>query len=471
LCLGFFMILVDTTIVTVATPDLMRDLEAEQNSVLWVTSAYLLAYAVPVLITGRLGDRFGPKRVYLVGLTVFTLASLWCGLTDSIAGLVAARVAQGLGAALLNPQTMAVITRIFPSAQRGRAMAMWGATASVATLVGPILGGVLVDSLGWEWIFFINLPVGVLGFVLAWRWVPSLATHQHSFDWLGVALSGAGMLALVFGIQNGEQRGWDLLTWLTIAGGLVLLGVFVAWQARNRREPLLPLPLFRDRNFSVSCFAIACMGSAAVAMGFPLMLYAQLVRDFSATEAAMLTVPTAVVSLVLAPLVGQLSDRMHPRWLTAFGFGCCAVALGALAALLRTDTPVWLILATQALLGVGSAFVWAVLATTATRNLPLHQAGAGSGVYNAIRMVGTVIGSAAIAALMDSRLIAQGIEHQGTPETAGTGTMPAVLHDAFSTAMAQSTLLPAGLLALGLVLVLLFEPSKHLSARHTPVGE
>src|SRR3954447_17788702 len=193
LCLGFFMILVDTTIVTVATPAIISDLHADVNSVVWVTSAYLLAYAVPVLITGRLGDRFGPKNLYLTGLSVFTLASLWCGLTSSIGMLIAARVVQGLGAAMMTPQTMAVITRIFPAAERGKAMAVWGATAGVAMVVGPVLGGVLTGGLGWEWIFFINLPVGVLAFVLAWRLVPALPTHQHSFDWLGVALSGIGL--------------------------------------------------------------------------------------------------------------------------------------------------------------------------------------------------------------------------------------------------------------------------------------
>jgi EmrB/QacA subfamily drug resistance transporter len=204
LCIGFFMILVDMTIVTVATPTIQDDLDATTNSVLWVTSAYLLAYAAPVLIAGRLGDRIGPKWMYLTGLAVFTAASLWCGLAGSIEMLIAARVVQGVGAAMITPQTMAVITRIFPADKRGQAMALWGATAGVATLVGPILGGVLVDALGWEWIFFINVPVGVAAFYLNWRLVPVLETHEHTFDWLGVGLSAVGMFALVFGIQNGE---------------------------------------------------------------------------------------------------------------------------------------------------------------------------------------------------------------------------------------------------------------------------
>ncbi|WP_281168279.1 DHA2 family efflux MFS transporter permease subunit [Nocardioides insulae] len=462
LCLGFFMILVDVTIVTVATPHLMQDLDADQNAVLWVTSAYLLAYATPVLITGRLGDRFGPKRLYLIGLAVFTLASLWCGLSGSIEMLITARVVQGLGAAMLNPQTMAVITRIFPAESRGQAMALWGATAGVATLVGPILGGVLVDGLGWEWIFFVNVPVGVVGLIAAWRWVPDLPTHPHTFDWLGVALSGIGLLALIFGIQNGEQRGWDAVTWGLIAGGLLVLVAFVVWQARNQREPLLPLSLFGDRNFAVSSFAIACMGLTATAMGFPLMLYAQLVLGYSATEASLLMAPMAIVSLVLAPVVGRLIDRVHPRPLTAFGFGVSAIALFWLALELGPDTPVIELLLPMAVFGLGSAFIWSPLAATATRNLPMHQAGAGSGVYNATRLVGSVIGSAAIAALMDARLIAQGITFEGSAETPGA-SLPAQLYDGFSTAMSQTTLLPAAVLVVGFVSVLFFVAPRHFA--------
>ncbi|OLT09752.1 hypothetical protein BJF78_05840 [Pseudonocardia sp. CNS-139] len=206
--IGFFMILVDATIVSVATPAIMTGLGADVNAVVWVTSAYLLAYAVPLLVTGRLGDRFGPKNVYLVGLALFTLASLWCGLTNSVGELVVARVFQGLGASMMTPQTMAVITRTFPADKRGRAMSLWGAVAGVATLVGPILGGVLVDGLGWEWIFFVNVPVGVVAFVLAVRLVPALETHVHRFDLLGVVLSAVGMFLLVFGIQEGQTYDW-----------------------------------------------------------------------------------------------------------------------------------------------------------------------------------------------------------------------------------------------------------------------
>jgi EmrB/QacA subfamily drug resistance transporter len=272
LVIGFFMILIDSTIVSVANPVIMESLGADINSVIWVTSAYLLAYAVPLLITGRLGDRFGPKKLYLLGLVVFTLASLWCGLAGNVETLIAARVLQGLGAAIMTPQTMAVITRIFPPDRRGAAMSIWGATAGLATLVGPILGGVLVDGLGWEWIFFINVPIGIAGFVLALRNVPTLSTHPHRFDIPGVVLSAVGLFLLVFGIQEGETYNWGTITgpvsvWGLIIAGLVVLTAFVVWQRVNKGEPLLPLGLFRDRNFSLANIGITTVGFTVTAFG------------------------------------------------------------------------------------------------------------------------------------------------------------------------------------------------------------
>lgn len=458
--IGFFMILVDMTIVSVATPAIIADLDAGVNEVVWVTSAYLLAYAVPVLITGRLGDRFGPKRIYLIGLTVFTLASLWCGLAASIETLVVARVVQGFGASMMTPQTMAIITRVFPAASRGRAMALWGATAGIATLVGPLLGGVLVDALDWEWIFFVNVPVGLVAFVLARRQVPALQIHEHSFDWLGVVLSGAGMFFLVFGIQEGHQHEWAAWIWAMIAGGLVLLGVFLLWQSRNPREPLLPLRLFADRNFSLANVAITTMGFAVIAMSLPLMIYAQAVRGLSPTGAAALLVPMAVVTILLARWVGGLTDRVHPRLLIGFGFAATCASFFWLATAMTAHAPVWHILLPMALLGLGSAFIWAPNSATATRNLPTQQAGAGAGVYNATRQVGSVLGSAAVAVLMDARLAAHGLSSAGSPE-AGADRLPAAVADSFAEAMSESILLPAAILVIGIVAALCLEKPTH----------
>lgn len=468
LCLGFFMILVDSTIVSVATPAIISELQADVNDVVWVTSAYLLAYAVPVLITGRLGDRFGPKRLYLAGLTVFTLASLWCGLTSTIEGLIAARVVQGLGASMITPQTMAIITRIFAVERRGKAMALWGATAGVATLVGPILGGVLVDAAGWEWIFFINVPVGVVGFALAWRLVPSLEVHQHSFDWWGVALSGVGMFLLVFGIQEGHQFGWSGVIWAMIAAGLVVLAAFVVWQGRNRREPLVPLGLFADRNFSLANVAIATMGCAITAMAFPLMIWAQAVHGLSPTRAALLLVPMALMTLVLARPVGQLTDSVHPRSITSVGFACIIGSLVWLSAVMTPEVDLWWLVPPMLLLGIGNAGVWAPTSATATRNLPIHEAGAGAGVYNATRQVGAVLGSAAIAVLIDARMAAEGLPAYDGAEGTTAGDLPAAVAVPFSDAMATSMLLPAAVLLLGLAAALLFERPRHAGFGRAP---
>ena len=472
LCLGFFMILVDSTIVSVATPALMAGLGAGVNEVVWVTSAYLLAYAVPLLITGRLGDRVGPKNLYLAGLTVFTLASVWCGMTDQIDALILARVFQGFGASMMAPQTMAVITRIFRFDRRGQAMGFWGAVAGVATLVGPILGGVLVDALGWEWIFFINVPVGVVGFVLAWRLVPALPRHEHRFDLLGVLLSAVGLFCLVFGIQEGQSYDWGTITgpisvWSLIGTGCVVLVVFVFWQARNRQDPLVPLSLFRDRNFSLANVGILTVGFAITAMAFPLMLYAQTVRGMSPTQAALLLVPMAVVNGVLAPFVGRLVDRVHPRYVAGVGLLAFPVSLVWLSLVMTPDSPVWQLLLPIALLGVANGFMWSPLSTTANRNLPLHRAGAGAGVYNTMRQVGAVLGSAGIAVLMEARLAAElpGADAEAPAAEAYASALPATLHQGYAAAMAQSLWLPAAVIVIGLVAALSFQRPEHLRRR------
>ncbi|MCC6270451.1 MAG: DHA2 family efflux MFS transporter permease subunit [Microbacteriaceae bacterium] len=473
LVLGFFMILIDTTIVSVANPTIMESLRTDINSVIWVTSAYLLAYAVPLLITGRLGDRFGPKKLYLIGLVVFTLSSAWCGLSGDIGMLIVARVFQGVGASMMSPQTMAIITRIFPPHRRGAAMGVWGSVAGIATLVGPIFGGLLVDSLGWEWIFFINLPIGVVAFVMAWRLVPSLAVHEHRFDILGVALSAVGMFLLVFGLQEGQSYGWGVIVgpisvWLLIGSGVVLLGLFIAWQALNKKgEPLLPLALFRDRNFSLANAAISTVGFAVTSLSVPLVFYFQLVLGLTPTESALMLVPMALINTALAQPVGKLVDRVNPRYVALTGALLMVAALVWYAAIMTPDVWIGWLLFPSAVLGLANACVWSPISTTVTRNLPQSQAGAGSGVYNTTRQVGTVLGSASIAALMQIRLAAE--LPGGTPNGSEfSGVLPVSLHEGFSAAMAQSMLLPAAVALMGAVIVLFFAKPKQTVAWAQP---
>ena len=461
LVLGFFMILVDTTIVSVANPTIMQSLSTDMTATLWATSSYLLAYAVPLLITGRLGDRFGPRRVYLIGITVFALSSLACGFSPTIEILIAARVFQGVGAALMTPQTMAIITRIFAPRERGQAMAIWGITAGVATLVGPILGGFLIDWVGWEWIFFINVPVAIVGFVLAMKYVPRLETHAHRMDWLGIVLSAVGMFLVVFGIQEGENFDWGQIwgpisVWLLIIVGIVVLIAFVWWQHVQRGEPLLPLRMFRDRNFSVGTAAITTVGFTVTSMSMPLMFFFQLVRGLTPTQSALMMVPMAVISAGLARPIGTLIDRGDPRRISTVGLLLVAAGLVLYIVLLTPGTPLWLLLIPSAVLGVANACMWGPLAAITTFGLPGELAGAGSGVYNTTRQVGAVLGSASITALMASRLSAAFGEATGGPGMAGQ--LPEPIRAGYATAMAESIVLPVIVIAVGAALTLLFAP-------------
>lgn len=469
--IGFFMILVDTTIVSVANPAIKAALDPSTgnlDNVVWVTSSYLLAYAVPLLVTGRLGDRFGPKNIYLIGLAIFTVASLACGLSGSLTVLIVARAVQGLGAALMTPQTMAVITRTFPAERRGAAMGLWGATAGVATLVGPLAGGLLVDGFGWEWIFFVNIPVGVVAFVLAWRLVPQLETHPHRFDVMGVVLSAIGLFLIVFGLQEGEHYDWAAGIWAMIAAGVVVMAVFVWTQGRTKSEPLVPLELFRDRNFAISNIAIAAVGFTVTSMALPMAFFTQLARGLTPTQSALLLVPMAILSGALAPLAGRILDRVDPRLLLVPGLTLMVVGLLGYALLMNTEAPVLLLLIPAAIIGVANAGMWGPLATTATRNLPPRQAGAGSGIYNTTRTVGSVIGSAAIAAYMQSRLTANlpgAGDAAGGDFGGGGGAMPPAIAEGFSAAMAQAMVLPAIVIGVAVIVVIFLKRPAHLAKR------
>ncbi|MVZ89239.1 DHA2 family efflux MFS transporter permease subunit [Microbacter sp. ANSKLAB05] len=408
LVIGFFMILVDQTIVAVATDAFVTQLGASTNQVIWVTSAYLLAYVVPLLFTGRLGDQIGPRTVAIAGLVVFTGASLWCGLAPNVEMLIVARVFQGVGAALLTPQSLSVITRVFAPERRGAAMGTWGAVAGIASVVGPVFGGVLIDAFDWRWIFFVNIPFGVLAVVLVWLWVPVLETRTRSYDVPGIVLSAIGMFLLVFGIQQGESHGWGGTTAALIVAGVVALALFVWWQSRVRTEPLVPLRLFRDRNFSIGTFGVSTIGFVTAGTMVPLMFYLQGVKELSPTRAGMMLLPMALIAGVLAPLVGRWADRLDPRIFTGIGYFSYAVSLFWLAMVMDAQTSIPVLLGPIALMGVANGCVWAPTSSTAMRRLELASAGAGSGVYNTTRQVGAVLGSAAIGAVVQARFVAHG---------------------------------------------------------------
>src|SRR5438128_9004647 len=256
LSLGFFMILLDTTIVNIAIPAMISGLNSSLDQILWVVNAYLLAYAVLLITAGRLGDFFGPRPLFALGLIIFTVASALCGLSQDGNQLIAARILQGIGGAILTPQTLSIITIIFPPERRGAAFGIWGAVAGVAAITGPTLGGFLVTYIDWRWIFYVNVPVGLIALAGALFVIPDLRPgRRHRFDLVGVALASAALFLIVFGLVEGQRYDWGAI-WgaITIpeiiAAGIVLLLVFVAFERRHE-EPLLPLDLFANRNFSI----------------------------------------------------------------------------------------------------------------------------------------------------------------------------------------------------------------------------
>lgn len=456
LCIGFFMVLVDTTIVFVANPALAGAFKASVTGVVWITSAYLLAYAVPIPITGRLGDSLGVRRIYLLGLAVFTLASLGCGLSGGLGALVTARVVQGLGASMMTPQITAYVTRAFPSSSRGRAMALWGATVGIATVVGPVLGGILLDGLGWRWIFLINVPVGPVAFLLALAFVPSLPTRPQRLDWGGVVLSAIGLFLVVYGIQGGHDRGWDRTTWLLIGAGVAMIAAWVLWEGFRASEPLMPLQLFLDRNFSVGNLTITGIAFSVNAAGIVFMMWGEVVRGMSATRSGMMLVPMALVSLVLARRAGQLADRWHPRFV--IGLGCVIGAVGyAFAAFTMDPTrSAFFPVLGCALTGAGNAFLWAPNSAIASKGVAADLAGSASGVYNCTRQLGGVLGAAVTAVALEALLVHEGISgYDGT--SASPVAVPRVMLGGVNKAFAYAMFLPAAALAVGLVAALLFE--------------
>lgn len=407
LCIGFFMILLDQTIVAVATPVLQSTLDASYNEVIWVTSAYLLTFAVPLLITGRLGDKYGPKNVYILGMVIFTLSSLACGFATNMALLIGARAVQGFGASLLTPQTMSVINRIFAKERRGAALGVWGTTAGLATLAGPMLGGILTTTVGWQWIFFINVPLGVISVIAVAQWVPRFKPIERSIDGHSMILSVLAVSAVIFALQEGEHARWQWYIWVLMLAGLLMSGLFVKQQSlaeRKGKEPLAPLSLFAIRNFSLGNIGIAVMGFAVAGTPLPVMLYLQQVHDYSALKAGLFMVPQALISAVLSPFVGRMADRVAPARLAALGFGVLSASFFLLGAAMIAGLAGGWFIAIMVIQGLGNAVIWAPNSTSTMRDLPLRLMGAGSGVYNTTRQVGSVVGSAAVGAVLQWRV-------------------------------------------------------------------
>ncbi|MFF9558552.1 DHA2 family efflux MFS transporter permease subunit [Streptomyces albus] len=416
LCGGFFMTLLDAGIVNVAVPSLQSDLDARFDQVLWVVNGYLLALAVPLIAAARLGDRFGVRRLYVTGLVVFTVASALCGAATDVHQLIAARVLQGLGAALLTPQTFTFITVLFPPRERGTAFGVWGLVAGLSTVAGPLLGGVLVDAFGWRWIFLVNLPVGALSAVAALALAPP---HRpggtHRIDLPGLTLICLAMLAVSFGLLEGERYRWGTVAGpvtipLLLALGVVLMGAFVVLQRgvgrapRRARHPLVPLRLFADRNFALANAVMLCFGIAMAGLMLPLTLYLQAVRGLSPGEAGVVLAVASFASGVAAPFVDRIGERVGRKALLLLGLVCYAAGLTVVAGRTGAGAGPGQFVPALVAAGVGIACVFVLMAKLAVGDLDPALTGAGSGVFNTTRQLGAVVGSAAVGALLQNRL-------------------------------------------------------------------
>jgi EmrB/QacA subfamily drug resistance transporter len=412
LSLGFFMILLDTTIVNIAIPAMISGLNSSLDQILWVVNAYLLAYAVLLITAGRLGDFFGPRRLFALGLVIFTVASALCGLSQDGNQLIAARILQGIGGAILTPQTLSIITVIFPPERRGAAFGIWGAVAGVATVTGPTLGGFLVTYINWRWIFFVNVPVGLVALAGALLVVPDLRPgRRHKLDIVGVLLASASLFGIIFGLVEGERFNWGAI-WgpITIpeiiAAGVVLFAVFIVFE-RFQAEPLMPLSLFSNRNFSITIWVSAAVAFGMLGFFIPVTIFFQSVLGFSALKAGLTFLPMSLVSMVVAPIAGRMSDRFGGKYILVAGLTFFAAGMGLVVLVISLNATQATFWGPAALAGLGLGMTFAPLTTVAMRNVKPHMAGAASGVLNTVRQVGGAIGSAVIGAVLQNRLATQ----------------------------------------------------------------
>jgi EmrB/QacA subfamily drug resistance transporter len=436
LSLGFFMTLLDLTIVNIAIPSMIQALDASLDEILWIVNAYVLVLAVLLITAGRLGDLRGQRNLFAAGVAVFTLASLACGLSGNADFLIAFRAIQGLGAAMLMPQTMAIIIATFPAERRGSALGVWGAVAGLATVAGPTLGGFLVTAASWRWIFFVNVPVGVVVLALTFTVIPDTRMERkHRLDLVGVAIATASLFCLTFALTEGQRYDWGPGIWVLVVAAVVLFAGFLLQQrSRQDREPLVPFVLFRDRNFTALNLVGALVSVGIIGFFLPLTIYLQSVLGYSALKAGLVLAPMSLVGMVLAPVAGKLSDRLGGKYLLMGGL--TFFALGSLVLNLQAepDSSWPSFIPAVLLMGLGFGFIFAPMATEAMRGVPPQLAGAAAGVNNTLRQVGSVIGSAAVGALLQHELVVK-LHSEAVTRSAA---LPAAVRGPFVQGVAKS---------------------------------
>lgn len=370
----------------------------EVGGAVWLTSIYLLCTVAPMPATGKLGDAYGQRRVFLIGLAIYVAALIFAGASWSFGSLVAARGLQGFGAAVFLPQAFGLIPRVFDETKQGRAFAAWGVIGSVASLIGPVIGGAVAEASGWRAAFFVQAGLGAAALVAGVVFLPALPRSGERVTLLPVLLSFGGLGCAVYGIH--------FQLWMSVLLGALLLGLLVLSARNGTDNGFLPLELMRDRSFALGALGVAMMGLSVASMFIPLMYWLQTVAGASPTASGAVAAPMSVFALVLTPVAGYLTDRRDPGKLCAAGFAVCAAGLALAILLMRAGVSVWWFTAVTSLLGVGGAFVWAPNAAVTMRGVAEYHTGAASGLYNTARQVGSVVGVALVGAVLASGEVA-----------------------------------------------------------------
>jgi EmrB/QacA subfamily drug resistance transporter len=408
---GSAVVFIDGTVVNVALPAIREDMDAGLAAQQWVVEGYLLTLSSLILIGGSLSDLFGRRRIFALGTALFGITSVLCAVAPSDELLVAARIAQGAAGALLVPSTLATIMAVFPEAERGRAIGTWTAWSGISTVVGPLVGGVLIDAASWRWIFAIGLVPIALTLYLVVREVPACADaraeREPHVDWGGAALCAFGLAGPVFALIEQPSRGWDdPLVLGPLVGGIVLLGLFV-WQEWRSPHPMMPLDLYRRRNFTVGNVATLLVYGGLGASMFFVMLFLQETADYSAFEAGLALMPTTLILFLLSSRVGALADRLGPRLFMGAGpvLGGAGLLLLVLA---DADAPyVTQILPGVTLFGLGLALTVAPLTATVLGDADQRHAGVASGVNNAVARVAGLIAIAVVGAAVSAQFTSE----------------------------------------------------------------
>ncbi|OAR24122.1 hypothetical protein A8W25_16855 [Streptomyces sp. ERV7] len=458
LCTGFFMIMLDTTIVHVAIPAMMRGMAADLDQVLWVVNAYLISYAVFMIPAGRLGTRYGPRRIHLTGLALFTTASALCGCAGSIGQLLAWRALQGLGAALVTPQIGAFVAVLFPARRRGAAFGALTSVMGLSIVAGPLLGGLLVTRVGWQWIFMVNVPVGVAVLLLSLALLPApTPDERRGTDPLGLALVTIGLTTLTFALLGSGRP----LRGQALCAGVACLVLFLVQQRCNTRSPLLPRALFARRDFAVANGIGAAVHFAVIGSATPIALLLQQQLHLTALQSALLTAPTPLAAAAAAHVSGRLADRIGGKPLVIGGLLTYAYGLAVVGSQARPGMDPWELLPAMLLADLGIGAALAPLTKIAMDAVDSRHAGPASGLLNTSRQVGGILGGAAVGALI-SRQTASAAQESADPGPTG-GASRAV---DYAAALHTTTLLTSGVLFLAAVAAATLAPARSRRPLH-----